>query len=138
VFIKHQAWLAASAQLVLSGDRLEGDGPVAGQFRVAGQVLLDPGGFPGVQTQFQVDMHKLDQHTGAQRISNRQIVVDFGPACLTPRELETLDGVPQRQPIVGEWRRDGLGSGEHNRSPRSCGRGRLWGAANSLRPFGFN
>jgi hypothetical protein len=60
-----EAGLAAPTQLVFRGDQIEGDGPVAVQFRVAGQVLFDPGRLPGLQSQFQVDVHKLDQHTGA-------------------------------------------------------------------------
>ena len=59
---------ATPAQPVLGGDQPEHGGAVAGQFRVAGQVLLDPGGFPGLEAQLQLGVHQLDEQ-GLPRLS---------------------------------------------------------------------
>ena len=79
VFLESEVGLATPAQIVLGGDQFERDGPVAGQFRVAGQILFDASGLPGFQAQFQVDVHQLDQHPQSQRIVLRQKVIDRGP-----------------------------------------------------------
>jgi hypothetical protein len=113
ILVESESGLATPAQLVLDGDQLEGDFPVAGQFRVAGQVLFDPTRLPGLQAQFQVDVHQFDQHAAAERSAGGQVVVDGRSGPLTPAILEPSDGVPQRQPILGGRPMADLGPGEH-------------------------
>ena len=49
VFVERGIGLATPAQPVLGGDQPENGGAVADQFRIADQVLFDPGGFPDLR-----------------------------------------------------------------------------------------
>jgi hypothetical protein len=61
VFIEGEVFFPAPAECPLGGNEFERDGWIVGKFRVAGEVLFDPGYVPGLQAQFQIDVYKLDQ-----------------------------------------------------------------------------
>jgi hypothetical protein len=58
---------------------------------------------------------RLTQGTVAAR--RPEEIMNPAPGPETPRMFETLNGIRQRRPIFGHWRRDGLRSGAHYRSP---------------------
>ena len=92
-----EAGLAAPAKLVLGGDQLEHDGPVVGQFRVAGQILLDPGRLAGPQPVLEVDVDQLGEQTGATG-AGRQVREDLRPRLALPGVLEAPDHVLELVP----------------------------------------
>jgi hypothetical protein len=93
VFVQAKLGLAASAELVLGDNQLDGGGRFATHLGVALQVFFDPDGLPCLQPQLQVDVCQLDQNAATDRIAERQKIIDYRSRSPPPCILEPLDRV---------------------------------------------
>src|SRR5262249_51995998 len=99
-------------------NQFESGSTVVRQFRIPGQIFLDPNGFAGFQAQFEVDVDQLDQQEMPKSVISQQVFVDLGPALPAPGALETLDRILQVRPVFADCWGDVLIAGPHDWLPR--------------------
>src|SRR5262249_22639205 len=104
---------------VLGREQPQNGGAVAGQLRVAVQVLLDPGGLVRLQAELELGVHKFDEQRLPHLVAGRQVVFNRRTEAPPPGLLEALDDAVQGRPILGGLRMDVLISGGgHRWEPR--------------------
>src|SRR5262245_41892596 len=101
IFSESKARFLATTKIILGGDQPHQNSLVASQFRVLSQIFFDSCCLPCFKAQFQINMHKLDEHSGAKRIVDLQHVVDPRSGSLAPSILKTSNSILHGRPIFG-------------------------------------